>query len=134
MAVSAGAQPATHLALRHPERVQALVLITPALHLPPKPGVPPESGPPRFVLDYLLASDFLVWVIAHLVPNLLVRVGGVEEVGVWRPRWRRGAYRDGVRSRVRAWLSSWIRSKTGAPELRRGLGWLVQVASGPNSR
>ena len=46
MAMSAGAQPATQLALRHPERVQALVLITPALHLPPKPGVPPESGPP----------------------------------------------------------------------------------------
>jgi pimeloyl-ACP methyl ester carboxylesterase len=77
MAVSAGAQPATQLALRHPERVQALVLITPALHLPPAPGMPPESGPPGLVLDYVLASDFLVWVIAHLVPNLLVRVAGV---------------------------------------------------------
>jgi pimeloyl-ACP methyl ester carboxylesterase len=77
MAVSAGAQPATHLALRHPERVQALVLITPALHLPPTPGVAPESGPPGFVLDYVLASDFIVWVLAHLVPNLLVRVAGV---------------------------------------------------------
>ena len=41
MAVSAGAQPATQFALRHPERVQALVLITPALYLPPKPGAPP---------------------------------------------------------------------------------------------
>jgi 2-hydroxy-6-oxonona-2,4-dienedioate hydrolase len=77
MAVSAGAQPATQLALRHPERVQALVLITPALHLPPPPGMPPESGPPGWVLDYLLASDFLVWAIAHLAPNLLVRVAGV---------------------------------------------------------
>jgi 2-hydroxy-6-oxonona-2,4-dienedioate hydrolase len=53
------------------------VLISPALHLPPKPGVPPESGPPGFVLDYVLASDFIVWAIAHLVPNLLVRVAGV---------------------------------------------------------
>ena len=77
LAVSAEAQPATNLALRHPGRVQALVLITPALHLPPKPDVPPESGPPGFVLDYVLASDFLVWAIAHLVPNLLVRVAGV---------------------------------------------------------
>jgi 2-hydroxy-6-oxonona-2,4-dienedioate hydrolase len=76
LAVSAGAQPATNLALRHPGRVQALVLITPALHLPPEPG-PPESGPPGFVLDYVLASDFLVWAIARLVPNLLVRVAGV---------------------------------------------------------
>ena len=77
MAVSAGAQPATQLALRHPERVQALVLITPALHIRLEPGTPPESGPPGFVLDYVLASDFIVWVIAHLVPNLLVRVVGV---------------------------------------------------------
>ena len=77
MAVSAGAQPATQLALRHPERVQALVLISPALHLPPKPGVAPESGPPGFVLDYVLASNFIVWAIAHLMPNLLVRVAGV---------------------------------------------------------
>jgi len=77
LAVSAGAQPATHLALRHPERVQALVLITPALHLPPEPGVPSESGPPGFVLDYVLASDFMVWAIAHLAPKLLVRAAGV---------------------------------------------------------
>lgn len=91
MAVSAGAQPATHLALRHPERVQALVLVTPALHLPPKPGVPPESGPPGFVLDYVLASDFVVWAIAHLVPNLLVRVAGVPPslVGQVTPELRR---------------------------------------------
>jgi 2-hydroxy-6-oxonona-2,4-dienedioate hydrolase len=44
LAVSAGAQPATHLALRHPERVQALVLITPALHLPPEPESHPSPG------------------------------------------------------------------------------------------
>jgi 2-hydroxy-6-oxonona-2,4-dienedioate hydrolase len=76
MALSAGAQPATQLALRHPERVQALVLITPALYLPPQPGGP-ETGPPAFMLDYLLASDFFVWAIAHLAPNSLVRVAGV---------------------------------------------------------
>jgi 2-hydroxy-6-oxonona-2,4-dienedioate hydrolase len=91
MAVSAGAQPATHLALRHPERVQALVLISPALHLPPKPGVPPQSGPPGFVIDYVLASNFIVWVIAHLVPNLLVRVAGVPPslVGQVTPQLRK---------------------------------------------
>jgi pimeloyl-ACP methyl ester carboxylesterase len=76
LAVSAGAQPATQLALRHPERVQALVLITPALYLPPEPGAP-ESGPPAFVLDYLLASDFLAWTMVHLAPNFVVRVAGV---------------------------------------------------------
>jgi pimeloyl-ACP methyl ester carboxylesterase len=77
LAVSAGAQPATLLALRHPERVQALMLITPALHIPLEPGTSPESGPPGLVLDYVLASDFIVWAIAHLAPDLLVRVAGV---------------------------------------------------------
>jgi 2-hydroxy-6-oxonona-2,4-dienedioate hydrolase len=77
LAVSAGAQPATQLALRHPDRVQALVLIVPALHVPPKPGVPLESGPPGFVVDYVLASDFLVWAVAHLAPGLFVRIAGV---------------------------------------------------------
>jgi pimeloyl-ACP methyl ester carboxylesterase len=38
MAVSAGAASAAQLALRHPERVQALVLITPALGDPPPRG------------------------------------------------------------------------------------------------
>jgi 2-hydroxy-6-oxonona-2,4-dienedioate hydrolase len=48
MALSAGAQPATQLALRHPERVQALLLITPALHLPPAPGMPPSRDHPAW--------------------------------------------------------------------------------------
>lgn len=77
LAVSAGAQPATQLALRHPERVQALVLVVPALHLPLEPGVPPPSGPPGFVLDHVLASDFIVWVLGRLAPNLLLRAAGV---------------------------------------------------------
>ena len=76
MAVSAGAQSATQLALRHPERVQALVLITPALYLPLEPAAL-EPGPPAFVFDYLLASDFLAWTMVHLAPNFLVRVAGV---------------------------------------------------------
>jgi hypothetical protein len=40
----------------------------------------------------------------------------------------------GLRSGVRAWLSWSIWAATVPPELRRGAGWLVQVASGPNSR
>jgi pimeloyl-ACP methyl ester carboxylesterase len=76
IALSAGAQPATLLALRNPERVHALVLITPALYLPHQPEGP-ETGPPAFVLDYLLASDFFVWAMARLAPNSLVRVSGI---------------------------------------------------------
>jgi 2-hydroxy-6-oxonona-2,4-dienedioate hydrolase len=76
VAVSAGAQPATRLALRHPERVRALVLITPALYLPPPPGAA-DAGPPDFVMDHLLGSDLLVWAVARLAPRLIVRVAGV---------------------------------------------------------
>ncbi len=75
--VSAGAQSATQLALRHPERVQALVLVSPALYLPSKPGSRPEPGPPAFVFDHLLASDFLAWAMVRLAPKALVRVAGV---------------------------------------------------------
>ncbi len=76
VAVSAGAQSATQLALRHPDRVTALVLITPALHLPPGPGWR-DAGPPDFVFDHLLASDLFVWTVVRLAPSLLVRVAGV---------------------------------------------------------
>ena len=76
IAVSAGAQSATRLALRHPDRVRALVLITPALYLPPPPGGP-DAGPPDFIFDYLLASDFPAWLITRLAPQVMVRIAGV---------------------------------------------------------
>jgi 2-hydroxy-6-oxonona-2,4-dienedioate hydrolase len=76
LAVSAGAQSATRLALRHPERVRALVLVTPALYLPPPPGAR-DVGPPDFVMDHLLASDLLVWAVSRLAPGLVVKVAGV---------------------------------------------------------
>lgn len=76
VAVSAGAQAATQLALLHPDRVQALVLITPALYLPLSPEEL-AGGPPSFIFDHLLASDRLVWTLARLAPKLLVRVAGV---------------------------------------------------------
>lgn len=78
IAVSAGAQSATQLALRHPDRVGALVLITPALYLPPGPGTP-DAGPPDFVIDQLLASDFLTWAVVRAAPGLMVRVAGVPK-------------------------------------------------------
>lgn len=78
VAVSAGAQSATQLALRHPERVTALVLITPALYLPPGPGRR-DAGPPDFIFDKLLASDLFAWTVVRLAPNLLVRVAGVPK-------------------------------------------------------
>lgn len=76
VAVSAGAQSATQLALRHPDRVSALVLITPALYLPPPPG-PVTAGPPDFIFDYVLASDLVAWLMVRLAPKAIMRVAGV---------------------------------------------------------
>lgn len=75
--LSAGAHPAAQFALSHPERVAALALIVPALYSPLEPGGPPESGPPAFVTDYVLRSDFLVWLIARLAPRVLLQAAGV---------------------------------------------------------
>src|SRR5215208_6182321 len=69
--VSAGAHPAAQLALRHPEKVEALVLAVPALY------VPPEPGPPVIITDYVLRSDFLVWLMGRLAPPVMLRVAGV---------------------------------------------------------
>lgn len=35
------------------------------------------SGPPSFVFDRLLASDFLAWAIVRIAPQMLVRMAGV---------------------------------------------------------
>jgi len=75
--LSAGAHPAAQFALSHPERVAALALIVPALYSPPDPDAPPASGPPPFVTDYVLRSDFLVWLIARLAPGSLLEAAGV---------------------------------------------------------
>lgn len=77
LGVSAGAHPAAQLALRHPEKVAALALVVPALYVPPEPGAPPATGPPAFISDYVLRSDFLVWLTVRLAPGVMLRVAGV---------------------------------------------------------
>lgn len=73
--VSAGAHPAAQLALRYPQRVEALALVVPALYIPPEPGA--TGGPPAFITDYVLRSDFLVWLMVRLAPGSMLRVAGV---------------------------------------------------------
>jgi pimeloyl-ACP methyl ester carboxylesterase len=76
LGVSAGAHPAAQLALRHPEKVAAMALVVPALYVPPEPGAPPASGPPAIITDYVLRSDFLVWLMGRLAPSVMLRVAG----------------------------------------------------------
>jgi pimeloyl-ACP methyl ester carboxylesterase len=73
--VSAGAPSSVQLALRHPDRVSALVLVVPALYVP-RPGaassVEPAPGT-EFLFRTALRSDFLFWAAMHLARDPLVR-------------------------------------------------------------
>lgn len=71
---SAGAPSALQLALRHPDRLSALVLAVPAAYAP-RPGAAPLPAPraTRWAFDTALRSDFLFWVVLKIAPRLLTR-------------------------------------------------------------
>jgi 2-hydroxy-6-oxonona-2,4-dienedioate hydrolase len=68
IAFSAGAAPAVQLALRHPDRVSALVL-----NVPGAGGLCSSRAvtPPRVLLDALYRFDFLMWTIMRLAPRIM---------------------------------------------------------------
>jgi pimeloyl-ACP methyl ester carboxylesterase len=74
IAFSAGAAPAVQLALRHPGRVSALVLIVPgAGGLVSEPAI----GPPRALLDVVYRFDFPMWATMRLAPKIMHRLVAV---------------------------------------------------------
>ena len=73
---SAGGPSAMQLAIRHPDRVSALVLLVPLAY---KPGAVADSSPPlpplvETVLIRLIGSDFLFWAGTHVARNALIRL------------------------------------------------------------
>ncbi|WP_157559257.1 alpha/beta fold hydrolase [Hydrogenophaga crassostreae] len=75
MGVSAGGPSAMQTAIRHPDRVSALVLLVPIAF---KPGdvnhsAPPVSDKKDALLLRLLASDFLFWSALHVARDSLMR-------------------------------------------------------------
>jgi 2-hydroxy-6-oxonona-2,4-dienedioate hydrolase len=75
MGVSAGAPSAMQAAIRHPDRVSALVLVVPIAY---KPGdvvgtVSPVSDIKDELLLRLLGSDFLFWTGLHVARDLVIR-------------------------------------------------------------
>ena len=73
---SAGAPSAMQMAIRHPERVSALVLLVPLAY---KPGALADSAPPlapwvETMLMRLIDSDFLFWAGLHVARNQLIKV------------------------------------------------------------
>jgi pimeloyl-ACP methyl ester carboxylesterase len=68
---SAGATSAIQLALRHPERVSALVLSSPNA-----PGVAPRM-PPGWLLDLLFRTELPFWLLTTFFPTALHTMMGV---------------------------------------------------------
>src|SRR5690606_14310531 len=79
LGVSAGSRSALELALRHRQRVAALILVVPALYYPGLAEREAESSADYPLLLRLVNSgaDFAWWTLAHLAPDALVAFVGV---------------------------------------------------------
>jgi len=73
--VSAGAPSSMQFALRHPDRIAALVLLVPAAYVPRPNDAPPMHTPPgtRFLFDTALRLDFLFWIATKLARETVIR-------------------------------------------------------------
>jgi pimeloyl-ACP methyl ester carboxylesterase len=71
---SAGAPSALQVAVRHPARVTALVLLVPAAFVPRPDDAPPLRAPSgtQRLFDTALRSDFLFWAIRRAAPNWMI--------------------------------------------------------------
>jgi pimeloyl-ACP methyl ester carboxylesterase len=72
---SAGAPSSMQFALRHPQRISALVLLVPAAYKPRPAGESPTQAPPGTALLFgtALRSDFLFWAAIRLAPATVTR-------------------------------------------------------------
>ena len=100
--VSAGAPSAIEMALRHPDRVSALILLVPRAYAPGQPVGAELSPSNRAVLKLIESSaDFAYWLAIRFARSSLVRFLGVPpEVEAQAP----GAERDRVTAIMRSIL------------------------------
>ena len=76
MGGSAGAPSALQMVIRHPDRVNALVLLVPLTYKPPTQA---DSAPPlppwvENTMVRLIGSDFLFWAALHLARDQVIKV------------------------------------------------------------
>ena len=71
---SAGAPSALQAAIRHPDRISALVLLVPLAYKPATIGnsTPPMSAAAESLLLRLVGSDFLFWAALHVARNQVI--------------------------------------------------------------
>jgi pimeloyl-ACP methyl ester carboxylesterase len=72
---SAGAPSSLQFALRHPKRINALVLLVPVVYVPRPDGAPSVTVPrgTEFMVDMGLRSDFLFWTASRLARQTVTR-------------------------------------------------------------
>lgn len=75
LGASAGAPSSLQFALRHPQRITALVLLVPATYVPRPGGAPSvtSSRSTEFLVDLGLRSDFLFWAASRLARSSVIR-------------------------------------------------------------
>ena len=79
LGVSAGTRSALELALRHPERVSALVLVVPATYVPQDVPLATRRQADFPVILWLVnaGADFAWWALERIAPDMLIRFVGV---------------------------------------------------------
>lgn len=72
---SAGAPSATQLAIRHPDRVSALILLVPLAYKPPTvaDSAQPQSTLAERFLMQIVGSDFVFWAMLQIAPDQLIK-------------------------------------------------------------
>ncbi len=80
VAASAGALSAVPLAIRHPGKVSAMVLLIPAAWAPPSPEAPAEEIMKKgFITDVVLKSDFVMWFFTKYTRKQMITFLGVPK-------------------------------------------------------
>ena len=124
---SAGTPSATQMAIRHPDRVSALVLVVPLAY---KPNTLADSAPPptplaEKMLSRLFASDFLFWVGLHVARDAVIKyVLGTppEQVAAASPQ---------ERARVNAILDNILPLSARAQGMRNDMAVAMSLAPYP---
>jgi pimeloyl-ACP methyl ester carboxylesterase len=80
LGVSAGATSSIRFAARYPQRISALILLSPAA-----PGKVKVGSPPRVLFDYFLRNDFVYWAFITYFRPAMQRVVGVPKGFVLTP-------------------------------------------------
>lgn len=73
---SAGAPSSLQFALRHPNKIAALVLLVPAVYVPRPGNAPAVHAPPgiEFMMNTALRSDLLFWMMTRFAREALIRI------------------------------------------------------------